>query len=162
MGFYYMIAGEQAQMVSAAERAVQLNPSYAPAYESLAEALALAARTDEAIEYAERAQRLNPKRVGLSSLNAMTWAHFAAGRYQTAAEWAQRTADRFPNYEVGYRGLAASYGQLGRLEEARVYAQKTLEAHPDFSLDQRKLMLPDKFVRDSEHFVEGLRKAGLN
>jgi hypothetical protein len=65
------------------------------------------------------------------------------------------------NPSEGSRILAASYGQLGRIEEARMYARKTLEAHPDFSLDQWKKMMPDKYAEDSEHFVEGLRKAGL-
>jgi adenylate cyclase len=161
MVFVYELEGKREQMVSAALRAIELNPSHVRAYGRLATALALAGRADEGIEYAERARRLDPKGAGVEPLDALTWAHFAAGRYEEAAEWAQRTIDRHPNYEVGYRGLAASYAQLGRIEEANAAVQQQLRLVPSLTIavvrSHNAATDPD-FL---ERWLDGLRKAGL-
>ena len=61
----------------------------------------------------------------------------------------------------GRRLLAASYGHLGLITEAREQVAKVLEAHPNFSLDHWVSIQPDKYYEDVEHFVDGLKKAGL-
>ncbi len=65
------------------------------------------------------------------------------------------------NPTEGSRILAASHAQLGQLEPAQKYARATLAAHPDFSVEQWSKMLPDKYPDETEHFIEGLQKAGL-
>ncbi len=50
---------------------------------------------------------------------------------------------------------------MGHLTEAKAQAAKVLEAHPNFSLERWASVQPDKFTDDVEHFVEGLKKAGL-
>ena len=61
----------------------------------------------------------------------------------------------------GRRLLAASYAYLGDMEKARFEAGKVMEAFPNFSLDHWIKVLPDKDSAETEHFVEGLRRAGL-
>lgn len=65
------------------------------------------------------------------------------------------------NPAEGRRILAASYAVLGREEEARDQAAKVLTAHPDFSVVNWGCVQPDRYPEDTEHFVEGLKKAGL-
>ncbi len=65
------------------------------------------------------------------------------------------------NPAEGRRLLATCYAQLGRMEEARAEAAEVLRVHPEFSLDHWAEVQPDKNPDDIEHFIEGLRKAGL-
>ncbi len=65
------------------------------------------------------------------------------------------------NPTEGRRLLAASYAQLERMREAQEQAAKVFEAHPNFSLKRWASVQPDKYSEDLEHFVEGLKKAGL-
>jgi hypothetical protein len=59
--------------------------------------------------------------------------------------------------------LAATYAQLGRIEEARTVVEEILASHPDFSLRQEResSLRYYKFSHGLEHWLEGLRKAGL-
>jgi hypothetical protein len=62
---------------------------------------------------------------------------------------------------VGYRWLAAAYGQLGREQEAKAAAAEYLTLTPDFSISRHLELLPFQRPEDREHYAEGLRKAGL-
>jgi len=58
---------------------------------------------------------------------------------------------------------AASYGQLGRLDEARVHVKEILKIEPQFTLSNFRTYLQKllKNEADIEHYIDGLRKAGL-
>jgi hypothetical protein len=59
--------------------------------------------------------------------------------------------------------LARNYGQLGRKEEARAAVARLLKLYPDFGANVRREERKYNFTDDQiEHFVEGLRKAGLD
>jgi adenylate cyclase len=92
---------------------------------------------------------------------SMGWAHFAAGRYGEAVEWARRALERDPRNDMAYRTLAASYAQLGRLEEARGALEEELRLDPGVSLskvrEQNRAADADFLAR----WLGGLRKAGL-
>ena len=66
-----------------------------------------------------------------------------------------------PAYFYYHAALASALGQLGRTKEAQQPLQELLKAYPEFPAKARtelgKWLDPD-FV---EHFLEGLRKAGL-
>ncbi len=57
--------------------------------------------------------------------------------------------------------LAASYAQLGRLEEARTELTEILKLDPEVTLKSWGHSQPFKNEVDSEHFFDGVRKAGL-
>ena len=48
------------------------------------------------------------------------------------------------------------------LENANEYAQRVLELQPGFTLNNWLKVMPDKYPGPGEHFIEGLRKAGLH
>ena len=72
-----------------------------------------------------------------------------------------QTVKKMNNPAEGRRILAACYGHLNLTEEARFHAEKVMEAHPEFSVDNWGAVQPDRLPEDVEHFIEGLRKAGL-
>ena len=162
MSLFYQASGQRDKMIASSERRVRLYPSSADAYSRLGEALALAGRPEAAIANLEKAMRLSPKHPGTNPLDAMTWAHFAAGRYEQAVDWAEQSLERHPHRnELAYRGLAASYGQLGRLDEARAAVEQQLRIDPELSL--AKVRSQNRATNSDflERWLEGLRKAGL-
>ncbi len=69
-----------------------------------------------------------------------------------------------PDYVWAQATIAAAYGQLGRADQARPTVKRILELDPDFEATARANRW--KWFRYQEdlldHFMEGLRKAGLN
>ena len=70
---------------------------------------------------------------------------------------------RNPKFMRPRRALAATYGQLGHIEEARTVVEEILADQPHASLKQERELYfhPYKASWDLEHWLEGLRKAGL-
>jgi len=154
--------GEGREEIAAAEHAVSLAPSDARAHGVLGRGFALAARSDEAIEHLETAMRLDPKsQYNWAWMNAMTWAHFAAGRYEEALDWARRSVRIKPDNEIGYRGIAASSAQLGRLDEARAAIAEELRLQPKLTLAEVRRQNPATDPDFRERWLEGLRLAGM-
>jgi adenylate cyclase len=82
-------------------------------------------------------------------------AHHAAGRYEEAGKWADRSLAAQPNYRTAFLVKTAASAQLGRIAEAREWLGRALELEPGLTiarLASARLALP---------LVEGLRKAGL-
>ncbi len=93
----------------------------------------------------------------------MSWAHYGAGRYEEAVDWAKQSVRLNPDAVIAYRALAASYAQLGRIDEARAALAEVLRIDPDRTLEKVKRTITDLgFDPDViEHQIDGLRKAGL-
>jgi adenylate cyclase len=144
------------EAVEAFETAIALNPNDADGYVFLAETLSFAGRPDEAIDLIEKAQRLNP---------ASRWyawqlaaAFYVARRYEDAVAALRKGR---PLVAMGYRWLAVACGQLGREQDAKAAAEEYLRRSPDYSLATHLETMPFQHAEDREHYVEGLRKAGL-
>jgi len=155
LGTIYGVCGDFHNEEQHYRRAIALNPNDANAIASLGGVLALLGRQQEGIDYIREAMRLNPYHpewywVDLGSVLYM------ARRYDDAIE-AYRHRTR-PGYWVMSR-LAACYAQLGRQTEATAAVAEVLRQRPDFSI--AKLRRPGWNAADSEHIVDGMRKAGL-
>ncbi len=121
-------------------------------------------RPEEAIAHLEKTLRLDPRNPQKALWLAwMSWAHYGAGRYEEAVDWAKQSVRLNPDAFIAYRALAASNGQLGRIDEARAALAELLRIDPDLTLEQRKQRFADLgFDPDViEHQNDGLRKAGL-
>jgi adenylate cyclase len=126
--------------------------------------LARAGRPDEGIENLEKGMRLSPQDPLMWTLQyAMAQAHFAAGRYEEAIEWAERSLQS--RAEAGWpltlATLAASRARLGDLDEARATVRVLLRLNPEFSIAGFKLFLSSAEPEFVERITDGLRKAGL-
>ncbi len=102
----------------------------------------------------------------------MSWAHYAAGRYEEAVDWVKQSVRLNPDAAVAYPGLTVSYaqlalassnGQLGHIDEAGAAQAEVLRIDPGLTLEKFKLQLADlDFDPDViERRLDGLRKAGL-
>ena len=96
---------------------------------------------------------------------ALAWfglAQYMLKRYAEAVAPLRECVSRAPLFRGGHERLAATYAQLGRLEEARAEASELLRINPNYTIDgTARQLFAFKHERDEEHFVEGLRKAGL-
>jgi TolB-like protein/Flp pilus assembly protein TadD len=138
------------------QRAIALNPNDANAIAGSGTLLAFLGRPEEGIDRIREAMRLNPYHPEWywSDLGIVL---YSARRYADAAEAFRRGA------HIGYRPLirlAACYAQMGRMEEAATAAAEVRRLQPEFSLT--KLRFPQWGPIETEHILEGLRKAGLS
>jgi adenylate cyclase len=157
----YRFSGQREKTIPAAQRAVELNPSFAFAHLILGLALGFAGRAEEAIAALDKTIRLSPHDPLMWLLmHGLSVAHFAAGRHRQAAEWAQRSIERRPDFPPPYRFLAASYAHLGRLDEARAALEVGERMAPMTTAIVRGLIaiLDPAF---GDRLIDGLRKAGL-
>ena len=156
LGFVHLYRKEHDAAIRSYTRALTLNPNDADLMSDMADAMAHSGQSEKAIELLQKAMRLNPFYPD-QYLWHLGGAYFNLKRYDEAID----TLLYMHNPTEGRRLLAACYGQLGKESEAKEQAAKVIEAHPNFSLDRWASVQPDKFSDDVEHFVEGLKKAGL-
>ena len=163
------LAGQDEEAQIHFRRALALNPNDADIAAVFANILVYWARVDEALEWIAVAKRLNP-----FCPSQYHWyqalAFYSAREYEQAVTAIKeiRSLDRW------YRGLlAACYGQMGRISDARTEAELFVKARQR-ELEERGEPLPratldlalvraDRYRNpsDREHFLDGLRKAGL-
>jgi adenylate cyclase len=158
-----LFAGDHATAASAVERALTLNPNSAHAWRASGYVSVRQNRPDPAIEAFERAMRLSPlDPLGFFFTAGIAAAHLAAGRYEEAIEWADRSSREFPRYESSTRYKLIALAHLGRIEEARECLVRELELHPGLTITGVKAVYAKAFAPELlATFVEGYRKAGL-
>jgi adenylate cyclase len=179
------------EALAIARRAVELDPNDGDCYAKLAVVHLQRREFDQAQHYLEQALALNPHNsttwshyawylvsIGkpqqaldrLSEREAVepfppNWhwelrglALYELGRYEEAAS----TFARMTNLNYWDHGfLCACYGQLGQTNKARAHWEKVLEVVPDATAE---FLLEGEFRKhkaDSDHWLEGYRKAGL-
>ena len=93
---------------------------------------------------------------------ALGLARYMLKEYSEALPPLRECTSRAPNLSLGHVWLAATLAQLGRLDEAGAEAAEVLRIDPKYTIDgtSRRLAL-FKRPEDAEHFLDGLRKAGL-
>jgi TolB-like protein/cytochrome c-type biogenesis protein CcmH/NrfG len=147
--------------VFALGRALELNPNFATAHGRLGAALAYDGRSERALQhlsYAMRLSPLDPQNTFLYGNVAM--AHYQARRYAEAAEYAGKAVQLRPAVVGAHRLLCACLAMEGQLEDARTALRRVKALQPDLSLawvEQTYPLTPSPM----HHFLEGLRKAGL-
>jgi len=156
LGFAHLYRKENDSALSAYERALQLNPNDADLMSDMADAMAHSGRSEEAIVQLQKAMRLNPFYPDQYIWN-LGGAYFNLKRYEEAIV----TIKQMQNPTEGRRLLAASHAFLGQMKEAKSEVDRILAAHPNFDVDQWGSIQPDKFEEDTQHFFEGLVRAGF-
>lgn len=157
LGFVNLYRKDHDASLSAFETALQLNPNDTDIMSNMGDALAHCGRSEEAITLLNRALLLNPFYPD-QYLWYLGGAYFNLKQYEEAV----KTLKRMNSPTEGRRLLAACYAYLGKKEDAKYQASKVLEAYPNFNLDYWENVQPDVNPEDTEHFVHGLRLAGLS
>ena len=142
----------------AAEQSIALNPLSSPTLAGLGTLIAYSGDWEKGCALVERAVQLNPRHPG--------WYRFAlfadAYRkrdYRGAVDIALKL--NLPDFFVTHEVLAAAYGQLGELEEARKALRELLRLQPDYPATGREKLRKWLDPEIVEHWIDGLRKAGL-
>jgi len=154
--------------IAESQRAIALDPNDADSYIALAGALSMAGRADEALDWVERAMRLNPHYPPFY-LYHLGMAQFGMGQIDKAAVPLERATALNPDDRWSYRLLLATYGLLGRSEDAARALQVIkardkrgwLHTFDPLTISSRAFWLPFKEPTDAERLAQGLRNAGI-
>jgi adenylate cyclase len=159
-----LFAGDHDTAVGALDRALILNPNCALAWRVKGFVLVRQNRAEPALEASHRALRLNPlgNPMGYSDAAGVALSHLAAGRYEAAIEWADRSLGKNPRYPPSIRCKVIALAHLGRIEEARGALKRELELDPGLTIATINAMYAAAYAPELlAIFVEGYRKAGL-
>lgn len=141
------------------ERATISNPSYTDW--RFAFALIIAGDPARALLAAQAYKRTDP----FYPPNAALWlgaANYFLERYSEALPHLREVVTRAPEYGNGHIWCAANYAQLGLLDEAKKEVAEAIRIFPTLTIAAAtRLAEVCRYQKDSEHYLEGLRKAGL-
>ncbi|HXE68907.1 MAG TPA: tetratricopeptide repeat protein [Hyphomicrobiaceae bacterium] len=155
------LAGEFESGLVFLERALQLNPNLATTWVLSGLFRNFLGEPDVAIEHLAQAMRLSPLDPTLYHMQAGTgFAHFLAGRFDEACEWAQRAMREEPNYTPASAVTAAAHALAGRPQEAQREMAHLRQVYPAL----RVTTFTAFTFRRPEHLAlwrDGLRQAGL-
>jgi len=146
-----------------AERAIALDPNDANSYLAMAYVLVYAGRPKEAVDFVQRAMRLDPHYPAYQ-LYVLGLAHFVMEEFDAAVPLFERALKRNPENYVPLIPLAAAYAHLGREQEAAATIETLQRALPSIitlSSVRRHPLWSYKDPVDQNRLLDGLRKAGM-
>src|SRR5216683_1089036 len=160
LGDVYLYQKQYDQALAEMERAVAVAPTEARGHAALAMVLSYMGRSEDALEAAAQALRLQ-SRSTLRGLFQVVIADVVARRYKEARAPLEHYISRYPNKLDTHLMLAVVYSELGQAAEARAEAAEVLRLNPHFSLAVQKQRMPIKDPGVLERHLAALRKAGL-
>ena len=144
------------------DRAQRINPKLEPAWCWSAATYSYIGKSGIALERLKQFQDLSPAHpyyVWTQNIYSLSYAF--AGDYEKAVESARGVTKTKPGFVNAYKPLIASLGHLGRAEEAKPFVDKLLALEPNFTVERFAQVYPIKYESDREHYMRGLRLAGI-
>lgn len=155
-------AGHHDDAIHAVRRALDIDPHDAENHALTGQFLGMSGNYEAAREHFERAVQLSPRDVFMATWhNNFAMVAMAARHHEEAAEWAKNCLRLNPKFPGGYRTLAAADGHLGNLTEAAGALENLRRFVPELTIARLRKRLPFKHAADLEHYLDGLRQAGL-
>jgi TolB-like protein/cytochrome c-type biogenesis protein CcmH/NrfG len=142
------------------EHVVAMNSNDADGIAHMGGLLIALGRFSEALDWLKKAVRLNPLHP-VWYLYGIGEAHYGARQYEQAIAPLRAAVNRFPTYITPRRHLAAAYAQMGRLDEARAEVAAIRKLDPSVCLAMYRERIRYERFADRDHYLDGLRKAGL-
>ena len=163
LGRIHYARREHGQAISELQLALELNPSLAWAHYGIGAALVFSGRAPEALSPLGAAIKLSPRDPNMGSFLVRTAdAHLFMRENDEAVTWA-RKALRAPGFQWSrYAVLLSALGHLDQPEEARRVLQDFHPRRPDFSVDFVRTTHLISDPDDMDHYLDGLRKAGVS
>jgi adenylate cyclase len=119
-------------------------------------------QSDPAIDAFQQGMRLSPlDRLGRLFTCGIAVAHLIAGRYEEAADWAERTLRQAPGHTITLLDKAVACAHLDRIEEARATVSQLREVQPWFTIAWFKASAIRYPQEVRARYIDGLRKAGM-
>lgn len=160
LGSALTMKGEHDEAKFHLERALELNPNDADAFALMGTFFQDTCKCQEAIDSYLKAMRLNPYYPAWYVWKLGS-AYYDARLYEDALIPLREAIDRNPKFKRARLVLVATYAQLDRIEEARNQVERLLADHPDASMKHERQLKLWGDEEGLEHWLEGLRKAGL-
>jgi len=110
-------------------RAIELNPSYATAYQRFSLYLMAIGRTQESVAQMNRARDLEP--LSISTNFSLGWRLYMARQYDQAIEQLRNTIEMDPNFALSHLVLGQAYEQKKSYDQAIVEFQKAASISHD-------------------------------
>jgi len=111
------------------QRSIELNPSYATAYQRYSLYLMAMGRTQESIAEINHARELDPLSISMNF--SLGWRLYMARRYDAAIEQLRNTLDLDPNFALPHLVLGQAYEQKGSYAQAIAELQKAASISHD-------------------------------
>ena len=108
---------------------IELNPSYATAYQRYSLYLMALGQTQESLAQMNRARDLDPLSISMNF--SLGWRLYMAGQYDQAIEQLRNTLDMDPNFILPRIVLGQAYEQKGAYPQAIAELQKAVSIAPD-------------------------------
>ena len=162
LAYVYLFARRFDDSLAEFELALRLNPNFSLAQGFYGVTLCYSGRWQEGDLAARRALRLSP-RDPFSPIfyGIAAYAQFIGHNYDEAIRLAHESLRQRGDFVGGHRVLTAAAGMAGQKEVARIALQELRRTQPNISLAWIANELPMKERVDREHYLEGLRRAGL-
>jgi Tfp pilus assembly protein PilF/peroxiredoxin len=139
LGTLYMKGGETNSARTAFERALELQPDYADASNSLGALLAQSGEVPAAIERFRAALQARPDFA--DALNNLGFALFQTGQPAQAYELYQKALALAPDFPEALNNIGIYFGRQGDLEAAQRYFQQALDKRAGYSEAANNLAL---------------------
>jgi len=159
-GLSYREQHEYVKALVEAQKAIEYDPNYANGYVLLATLLYYAGRPEEGLERIREAMQINPHHPYNYHFH-LGQAYFVLHRYSEAIDAFNLGLASNPASERMRIWLAAALAQSGDIEAAKWEGEQIMMADTEFSLQRVSQAFPFKNPADTEHFLAGLRQAGL-
>lgn len=144
------------------DRALRVNPNLAFVWSLSALTYCYIGEPEIALQRLDRHRDLTPIEPYPALYdNPYAIAYLIKRDYEQAAVFGRRVAKTRSSFVNGYKPLIAALGHLGRTEEASLYVSKLLSLEPNFTVERFAQVYPFKHARDREHYMTGLRLAGV-
>jgi TolB-like protein/Tfp pilus assembly protein PilF len=163
LGCVYLLTRRFGESLAEFGLALQLNPNFPLAQAVCGLTLAFCGEWQKADEAARRALRLSP-RDPLSALyyGVASYAQFIGRNYEEAMHLAQAAVRLRKDYVGGWRLLAAAAAMAGQSDLASSALLELRRAQPNISLAWIENQMPFQYDAERKHYIEALRRAGLN
>ena len=162
LGRIYHINRNSEAAIAENKIALGLSPSSAEAHHRLGSALVYAGKAQEGIPHLETAIRLSPHDELIGPFHVrLAMAQLFLGNHEEAAELAKKAVRLRGTQWGGYAALASALGHLGKIEEAKNAMKEMKDAQPRATISFVKERLPISDPKCMDHFLDGLRKAGV-
>jgi tetratricopeptide (TPR) repeat protein len=156
------LAGELDGGIVLIDKAVALNPNFAPGWFLGGFLQIWRGEHDDAIARFERAMRLSPLDPEMFRMHAgVAMVHLLAGRFDDASSVAEKSYRDFPDFLIVVGTMAASHALAGRADEARRAMEHLRRLDPALRISNLRDWLPLHRPQDLAMLTDGLRKAGL-
>jgi adenylate cyclase len=164
LGRVCTMLGKHDEAIEALDTAVALNPNFALAHHGRGYVLTLIGRAEEALHEYDEALRLSPRDpIAFGMMTMRSVALILLRRHDEAVEWARRSQRQPGAAQVAWTHAheASALAHLGRVDGAHSALARALAIQPTFSASFIDAVLPFKDPNDRDHYIDGLRKAGL-